>query len=84
MPEAEAAKEAQGPKGGVTIYVNNRPVEMPSREATGAEIKAAAPVPPDFNLYKEQGGQLIPVGDGETLKLHPNERFRAVSGQDVS
>jgi len=82
--EAETPKGADGPKGGVTIYVNNRPVEMPKREATGAEVKAAADVPSDFSLYIEQGGKLVPVEDDETIKIHPNERFRAVSGQDVS
>ena len=68
----------------VTIFVNNRAVELPSRETTGREIKAAAEVPPDFTLYLEHGGNLTEVGDDESIKLHEHERFRAVSGQDVS
>jgi hypothetical protein len=68
----------------VTIIVNNRSVEMPDREATGSEIKQAAGVPSDFALFREHGGNLEPVADDETLKLHEHERFRAVSGQDVS
>ncbi|MGA3361623.1 MAG: multiubiquitin domain-containing protein [Solirubrobacteraceae bacterium] len=68
----------------VMITVNNRPVEMPTDDATGAEIKQHAEVPADFHLYSEHGQKLEPVGDDEQLELHDGERFRAVSGQDVS
>jgi hypothetical protein len=68
----------------VTIFVNNRAVELPSREATGREIKDAAEVPADFTLYLEHGSNLTEVADDEVIKLHEHERFRAVSGQDVS
>ena len=68
----------------VTIEVNNRTVQMPDRLATGAEIKRHAEVPTEFMLYREQGGKLEPVANDETIKLHDDERFRAVSGQDVS
>lgn len=66
------------------IVVNNRPVEMPDDEATGLEIKRQAGVPDDFTLYREHGGKLDEVADDERLKLHKDDRFRAVSGQDVS
>jgi hypothetical protein len=79
MPEDRTSVAPQ-----VTIFVNNRPVVMDDREANGAQIKAAADVPADFSLFHEHGGRLEPVGDGDVIKLHPNERFRAVSGQDVS
>ena len=68
----------------VTIVVNNRDVEMPDREATGPQIKQHAGIPPEFMLYREHGGKLEPVTDDEAIKLHDNQRFRAVSGQDVS
>jgi len=68
----------------VTIVVNNRPVDMPDDEATGLEIKRQAEVPDDFTLYREHGGKLEEVADDERLKLRKGERFRAVSGQDVS
>ncbi len=68
----------------VMIVVNNRDVEMPDRDATGAQIKQQAEIPAEFMLYREHGGKLEPVADDEALKLHDNERFRAVSGQDVS
>lgn len=66
---------------GVLIYVNNREVRMPGKEATGAEIKAQAGVPQDFKLYGP-GGE--PIGDGRHIELREGERFTAISGQDVS
>jgi hypothetical protein len=84
MAETETKHEAEGPKDGVTIFVNNRPVTLPDREVTGAEIEAEAGVPPDFVLYEEKGGQLVQIAPDEQIKIHPNEKFRAVSGQDVS
>lgn len=78
---AAAAKPKPKP---VTIVVNNRPVGMPDDEATGIEIKRQAGVPDDFVLYLEHGGKLEEVADAEQVKLHKGQRFRAVSGQDVS
>jgi hypothetical protein len=68
----------------VTIVVNNRDVEMPDRATTVAQIKQLAGIPPEFVLYREHGGKLEPVTDDEAIKLHDTQRFRAVSGQDVS
>ncbi len=68
----------------VTVFVNNREVVLPDKETTGAEIKAAADVPLDFHLYVEHGGNLDPVDNNERIKVHHKQRFRAVSGQDVS
>jgi hypothetical protein len=68
----------------ITIYVNNRPVEIEHDDVSGAAIKAAAGVPADFTLFIERGGDLVAVSDDEQINVHPNERFRAVSGQDVS
>jgi hypothetical protein len=68
----------------VTVFVNNREIVLPDKEATGAEIKAAANIPLDFHLYVEHGSNLDPVDNNERIKVHQKERFRAVSGQDVS
>jgi len=65
----------------ITIYVNNRAVELHKREVTGAEIKQAAGVPLNFKLYDPHGNE---VENRQTVKVHPNERFTAISGQDVS
>lgn len=68
----------------VTVFVNNREVVLPDKEATGAEIKTAADIPLDFKLYVEHGNNLDPVDNNERIRVHQKERFRAVSGQDVS
>ncbi len=69
------------PSQETTILVNNRPVTMPDDHATGGEIKAAAGIPPDFQLYDEKGRE---VASGQKVKLKDGERFTAISGQDVS
>jgi hypothetical protein len=65
----------------VKILVNNRAVEVPGHEVTGAEIKHAAEVPADFKLYGPSGTE---VTDGQTIRVKHDERFTAISGQDVS
>jgi hypothetical protein len=68
-------------KTGVSIFVNNREVQFPTDDATGAQIKARAEVPQDFKLYGPEG-ELI--GDSKHVELQQGERFTAISGQDVS
>ena len=65
----------------ITVLVNNRPVQLPSDSATGAEIKQAAGVSPDFKLYGPDGEE---IRDDESVRVHNHERFIAISGQDVS
>jgi hypothetical protein len=83
MGEQEQAATAKKPKE-VTIVVNNRDVDLHSKDVTGAEVKAAAEVPADFQLFQEHGKKLEPVTDNEQIKIHEGERFRAVSGQEVA
>lgn len=65
----------------VKILVNNRAVEVPGHEVTGAQIKHAAEVPADFKLYGPDGAEIT---DGQTVRVKHDERFTAISGQDVS
>ena len=65
----------------IEILVNNSPVSVPDREDTGAEIKEAAGLPLDFTLYDPKGRA---IENEEEIKVHRNERFIAISGQDVS
>jgi hypothetical protein len=65
----------------VQILVNNRPVEVPGHEVNGAQIKHAAEVPADFKLYGPDGTEIT---DAQTVKVKHDERFTAISGQDVS
>jgi hypothetical protein len=64
-----------------TIVVNNRSVTIDDDHATGAEIKAAAEIPPEFKLYDDKGKE---VENDKKVKLKEGERFTAISGQDVS
>jgi Multiubiquitin len=68
----------------ITISVNNQDVDLDSKHVTGAQIKAAAGVPADFQLFREHGQKLKQIDDDEQITVHDGERFRAVSGQDVS
>lgn len=65
----------------VKIVVNNRAVDVPGDEVTGAQIKQAAGVPSDFKLYGPGGSE---IADGQTVRVKHDERFTAISGQDVS
>jgi hypothetical protein len=78
-----AVKKDDKPKT-ITVFVNNREVELPDKDETGAEVKAAAGVPAEFQLFHEHGKKLEPVPNDEPIKVHNNERFRAVSGQEVA
>jgi hypothetical protein len=68
----------------IEISVNNKEVTVPDKELSGAEIKQYAQLPVEFHLYLEQGSKLVEIADAETIKVHKGEKFRAVSGQDVS
>ncbi len=87
--QAESVAEQQA-NITVTVSVNNRPVTLHQHSITGDQIKAAAisqgvAIQQDFLLYIVRGnGQLDPVGDGETVHVHPHEQFRAVAPDDVS
>lgn len=94
MQEVEKEKHGQDAEHGkpaktVTVAVNNREVTFQDNKATGMEIKRTSinqgvPIQADFALFEEKGGNLKPVGDNETVTLHPNQRFRAVTPDDNS
>jgi hypothetical protein len=65
----------------VTIFVNNKEVELPDRYVTGVEIKQAAGIPLDFKLYGPKGDE---IANEQKIEVHPKEKFTAISGQDVS
>lgn len=91
MAETNAGiQEHQLPHKAIRVSVNNNAVIFLVHEATGAEIKSTAieqgvAIQQDFNLFrvKLEGG-LQPIGDGETVKLHEEEKFRAVAPDDNS
>ena len=62
----------------ITIFVNNQPFSTDKHEQTGAEIKALAGIPPDYELFEVKGENTVPVGNNETVHLHEKEHFRAI------
>jgi hypothetical protein len=65
----------------VVISVNRKDVEVPSAYVTGLQIKQAAGVPDEFQLFGPKGE---PIADDQTIHVHKDEKFTAISGQDVS
>jgi multiubiquitin len=62
----------------ITIFVNNQPFKTAEHELTGAQIKALAGIPQEYELFRVEGQQTIPVGNDERVRLHENEHFRAI------
>lgn len=74
----------------VEVTVNERPVTLPDRTATGLEIKQAAiaqgvPIQLDFVLQRElSSGQHKVIGDQDVVRVHPKEKFMAIADDDNS
>lgn len=74
----------------VTISVNEQPVKLRGRNATGAEIKAAAiaqgvQIQPNFVLQEElPNGTSRIVGDQDAVRLREHLRFTALAPDDNS
>lgn len=61
-----------------TIYVNNQPFATQAHELTGAEIKALAGVPANYELFEVQGNHSSPVSDSQKVHIHNDLHFRAI------
>jgi hypothetical protein len=74
----------------VAISVNEQPVTMHGKEATGLEIKRAAiaqgvPIGENFVLQEElSNGTSRIVGDNDRVHLRPHLRFTAIAPDDNS
>lgn len=62
----------------ITIFVNNQEFKVTQREMIGAEIKALANVPVDYELFRLEGNNSISIGNEERVHLHEKEQFRAI------
>ena len=84
---AQAGTGGQPP---ITITVNEQPVTLASRTATGAEIKAAAvsqgvAIQPNFVLQEElPNGTSRIVGDTDEIHWRAHLRFTAIAPDDNS
>jgi hypothetical protein len=69
---------AEQTKHEFTIFVNNQPFKTSAHELSGAEIKALAGVPADYELFEVNGTQTSPVSDGQKVHIHNDQHFRAI------
>ncbi len=74
----------------VTVTVNEQPVELEGKTATGAEIKSAAIaqgvlIQQNFVLQEElPNGTSRVIGDNDVVHLRPHLRFTAIAPDDNS
>jgi len=74
----------------VTVTVNEQPVQLEGKTATGAQIKAAAIVQgviiqQNFVLQEElPNGTSRVIGDNDVVHLRPHLRFTAIAPDDNS
>ena len=59
-------------------------VEFDTDHVTGAEIKAKAGVPADYDLAIVHGNKRDVVGDNQLIEIREGEHFIAVPGGNVS
>ncbi len=62
----------------LTIFVNNQPFKTSKHELTGAQIKALAGVPADYELFEVKGDQTVSIGDSQEVHIHNDLHFRAI------
>ena len=73
----------------IAVLINGAKVTLPQKEITGAAIieagiAARLPIQTDFVLYARREGEYTKIEPGETVKVHTNEKFRAVAPDDVA
>jgi hypothetical protein len=74
----ENAKDNEKEKPQFKVFVNNVEFTTHEHELTGAQIKALARVPTDYELFQVQGDHTVPVGNEEVVHIHNNDHFRAI------
>lgn len=73
----------------VAVLINGAKVTLSEKEIAGAAIieagiAAGLPIQTDFVLYARREGEYTKIEPGETIKVHTNEKFRAVAPDDVA
>ena len=88
QPGAESNPDDHGHT--VTVTVNEQPVQLEGRTATGAQIKSAAItqgvlIQQNFVLQEElPNGTSRVIGDNDEVHLRPHLRFTAIAPDDNS
>lgn len=71
-----ADHSAQGGKH--TILIDGREYTFDLQTVSGAQLKAAAAIPSDYQLFLEGPGEDTQVADSASIKLHNNMKFYAL------
>lgn len=86
----EREKDKKDEKRVTVVLVNEQPVELHGRIATGAQIKTAAitsgvQIQQNFVLQEElPNGTSQIIGDNDEVRLRPHLRFTAIAPDDNS
>ncbi|MDQ0080984.1 hypothetical protein J2W35_001321 [Variovorax boronicumulans] len=59
----------------ITIEVDGNLQKIEQGKYLVSALKAVFGIPPDYELDQVVGGKFIPLADGETIQVHPHEKF---------
>jgi hypothetical protein len=62
----------------IIVKVNNKAFKTTERELTGAQIKTLAQFPNDYELFRVEGHNSVPIGNDELVQLKDDEQFRMI------
>ena len=72
MPENETTETTSKP---TEVFVDDKTISFSTDDTTGAQILAAAGVPPDYSLFLRTEGSNEPIAPTETVELKSREHF---------
>lgn len=59
----------------VTVSIDGRNVQLIPKDYTVSQLKQVLGVPSDYALDQVKHGQLVPLEDHETVKVHEHDTF---------
>jgi len=59
----------------IIVSIDGREVKIKPGDYVVSNLKSILGVSPDYVLDQVRGGQLIPLNDGDTIKVHNHEEF---------
>lgn len=71
MPQNETTETTKATE----VFVDDKKVSFETDDVTGAQIMAAAGVPPDYSLFLRAEGTNEPIAPTETVELKNGEHF---------
>lgn len=73
LKDADAA--AKGHAHVITIEVDGAPRQIEQGKYLVSALKSMFGIPQDYELDQVVGGKFIPLADGDTIRVHPHEKF---------